>query len=51
MEQLKKNSEKVNDAVAHLDKTKEQLRNYDKKITQMNLDNKHALTQSFETFK
>ena len=27
------------------------MRNYDKKITQMNLDNKHALTQSFETFK
>jgi prefoldin subunit 5 len=29
MEQLKKNSEKVNEAVAHLDKTKEQLRKYD----------------------
>ena len=29
MEQLKKNSEKVNDAVAHLDKTKDQLRKYD----------------------
>jgi hypothetical protein len=30
METLKKNNERVSEAVAHLDKTKETLRNYDK---------------------
>ena len=51
MEQLKKNNEKVNETVAYLNQTKDQLKIFDKKITQLNLENKHALTQSFETFK
>ncbi len=48
---MKDYNEKLNQAIAHLDSTKETLKGYDKKINQLNLDNLKKLTDNFHSFK
>jgi hypothetical protein len=50
-ESLKNGQERLQEAVRRLDHTKEQLRSFDKKINDMNMENGRKMSEKFERLK